>query len=196
MGFIMLKKNNKQEFKRIVEEFEKRDKQRESTIQNSREVIKLSKQIIYSLHRGNPRQAAPLVEKISKQVKKLPKLSSDEGISRVAFQEYVEALCFYEFVKSKNIPTAKSLGVSSEEYLSGLCDLTGELVRKAVNSVVRKRFKEAAGIRDIVDDIYGQFLLFDFRNGDLRKKFDSIKWNLKKLEDIMYDVNTKLKPNK
>jgi hypothetical protein len=29
---------------------------------------------------------------------------------------------------------------------------------------------------------------FDFRSGELRKKSDAIKWNLKKIEDILYDL--------
>jgi hypothetical protein len=32
---------------------------------------------------------------------------------------------------------------------------------------------------------------FDLRNGELRKKFDEIKWNLKKIEDIAYDIKMK-----
>ncbi|MBT7927970.1 hypothetical protein HN695_06565, partial [Candidatus Woesearchaeota archaeon] len=31
----------------------------------------------------------------------------------------------------------------------------------------------------------------DLRNGELRKKSDAIKWNLKKIEDILYDISMK-----
>ena len=44
-------------------------------------------------------------------------------------------------------------------------------------------------IKNFVEDVYGEFLKFDLRNGQLRKKSDSIKWNLKKLEEILYDLN-------
>ena len=36
------------------------------------------------------------------------------------------------------------------------------------------------GIKEFVSNIYTEFLKFDFRNSELRKKSDSIKWNLKK----------------
>ena len=54
-----------------------------------------------------------------------------------------------------------------------------------------RKFKEVEKIKDFVDDIYGEFLKFDLRNGNLRKKYDSVKWNLKKLEEVMYDIKKK-----
>ena len=40
-------------------------------------------------------------------------------------------------------------------------------------------------------EIYGEFLKLHLRNGELRKKSDAIKWNLKKLEEVMYDISMK-----
>ncbi|GAG22250.1 unnamed protein product, partial [marine sediment metagenome] len=52
-------------------------------------------------------------------------------------------------------------------------------------------FKEALKIKAFVDEIYGEFLKFDLRNSELRRKSDSIKWNLKKLEDVIFDITLK-----
>ncbi|MDP7506717.1 MAG: hypothetical protein QF362_04730, partial [Candidatus Woesearchaeota archaeon] len=82
----------------------------------------------------------------------------------------------------------KTLGVNSEDYLLGLCDLTGELGRRAVSLATKREFKEVELIKDTVEEIYGEFLKFNLRNSQLRRKSDSIKWNLKKLEEIMYDI--------
>ena len=94
-------------------------------------------------------------------------------------------------MKNRRIPTKSDLDVSAEDYLSGICDLTGELVRKAIYDVIHKNFNEAEKIKELVHDIYGEFLKLHLRNGELRKKSDSIKWNLKKLEEVMYDVAMK-----
>lgn len=184
---------NKSEFRKIRNEMHNLDVIREDIIQTSREVINLSKQIIYAAQRNEIKNASPLIKKINDKIKKLRKINIDidANINAVAFQEYVEAIAFYEFVKSKKIPTRASLGVSAEDYLSGLCDLTGELVRKAVYDVIHKKFDEAARIKELVHDIYGEFLKLHLRNGELRKKSDSIKWNLKKLEEVMYDISIK-----
>ena len=181
---------NKNEFRKIREEMHNLDLKREQVIQLSREIINISKQIIYAAQRNDLETAASAIKNITSKVSKLKKIniSSDTSISSVAFQEYVEAISFYEFVKNKKVPARASLGVSAEDYLSGICDLTGELVRKAIYDVIHKKFEEAERIKELVHDIYGEFLNLHLRNGELRKKSDSIKWNLKKLEEVMYDI--------
>ena len=169
------------------------DLKREEVIQISREIITISKQVIYAAQRNDLEESSSAIKKIKDKINKLKKIDicTDTNINSVAFQEYVEATAFYEFVKNKKIPTKKSLGVSAEDYLSGLCDLTGELVRKAIYDVIHKKFDEAERIKNLVNDIYGEFLKLHLRNGELRKKADSIKWNLKKLEEVMYDISMK-----
>ena len=184
---------NKNEFNTIRKEMHNLDIKREDVIHLSRDIINISKQIIYAVQRNEIKEAEKSIKLIKEKIKKLKKVSitTDTNINSVAFQEYVEAICFYEFVKSKKIPTRASLEVSAEDYLMGLCDLTGELVRKAVYDVIHKKFDEAARIKELVHDIYGEFLKLHLRNGELRKKSDSIKWNLKKLEEVMYDISMK-----
>ena len=184
---------NKNEFNKIRQEMHEIDLKREGVIQASREIITISKQIIYAAQRNDLKEAEDSIKKIKGKVKKLKKINinADTNINSVAFQEYVEAIAFYEFVKNKKIPTKKELGVSADDFLSGLCDLTGELVRKAIYDVIHKKFDEAEKIKNLVHEIYGEFLKLHLRNGDLRKKSDSIKWNLKKLEEVMYDISMK-----
>lgn len=178
---------NKQEFKNIVKELEAYEKNRESLIQLSRAIIQLSKQIIYSVHRNDLKNASKLIKEIKAKVRKLPKENFDAGIINVAKYEYVEAICFYEFVKNNRIPTKKVLGIDVDSYLLGLADLTGELVREAVNESIKKNFRFVIKIKDLLDEIYGEFLKFDLRNSELRQKYDSIKWNLKKVEDLVHE---------
>lgn len=180
---------NKKEFNNMRENLRSFEEKREKTIQLSREIITLSKQIIYSVHRNDIKEAGELIKNINKKVEGLDKGKNyDEGFSQIAFQEYVEAVCYFEFVKNEKIPSAKELKVNIESYLMGLCDLTGELGRKAVDCAINKKFKDVEKIRELVDEIYGEFLKFDLRNGELRKKSDSIKWNLKKLEDLVLSI--------
>lgn len=178
---------NRPEFKDIEKELVEYEKKRELSIQQSRLVIQLSKQIIYRVHRNDLVNANKLIKNIKLKVKKLLKENYAAGIINVAKYEYVEAICFYEFAKNNWIPTKKSLGIDVDSYLLGLADLTGELARKAVNESIKKNSKEVIKIRNLVDEIYGEFLKFDLRNGELRQKYDSIKWNLKKIEDLVLE---------
>ncbi len=189
----MFKMLNKKEFAKIRRSMEKSEKLRESIIGLSREIIGISKRIIYSIHRGNLQEASKYVKEINNKKAILDKINKpvDANINKAAYQEYAEALCYYGFVKNKKIPTKASLKIDTEDYLLGLCDLTGEVGRKAVNDIIKKKFKEALLVKKLVEEIYGEFLKFNLRNSELRKKSDSIKWNLKKLEDIVFDARVK-----
>ena len=186
---------DKGEFAKIRKEMEKSDEKREAVIQLSRQIISISKRIIYSLHRDELKEASGYLRKINEKKSALDKMDADldTNINKVAYQEYVEALAFYHFIKNKNIPSRSSLKVATEVYLMGLCDLTGELVRKAVNEVIKNNNKNAVQIKNLVEEIYGEFLKFNLRNSELRKKSDAIKWNLQKLGDLVLELKLREK---
>ena len=95
---------NKKEFGKIRKEIEAFDAKRESIIQTSREVINLSKRIIYAVHRNDLKSASIYVKDIEKKKKSLDAhIWIDANISQTALQEYVEALCYYHFVKDNKI---------------------------------------------------------------------------------------------
>ncbi len=165
---------------------------RENLIASAREVIQLSKLIIHAVQRGDIGKAQELAVDIKKQVKDLPDQSYDTDMRDVALQEYVEALTLLSFVEIGRVSTRAELGVDTNSYLLGLCDLTGELVRLAINKVINKDYDSALKIKSVVEDIYGEFLKFDLRNGLLRKKSDSLKWNLKKLEELALSISTRV----
>lgn len=186
---------NKTDFNAMRKSLSDFDKQRESMIRMSRDVLRLSKQSIYSVHRSNMGQAHKLLSDAKKLIEKLKKaIKKDNALEQLslysgALQEYAEAFTFLGFVRNKKIPTSRQAGVDYENYLLGLCDLTGELARRAVILATAKDKKELNMIRDVIDEIHGEFIKFNFRNSELRRKYDSIKWNLKKVEDLVYDLS-------
>ena len=186
----LLQNSMKELFNELRKDLEKKDKNREELIVKSRPIIKDSKQAIYAIHKGALREAEKLIKAAKKELDSLKKKSEEQhvGAYGAALQEYVEAETYYGYVKSKKLVSNKELGVDSENYLLGICDLTGELGRRAVFSVVNEDFSEVKEIKKFVSQIYEEFLKFEFRNSELRKKSDSIKWNLKKIEEILYDL--------
>lgn len=184
---------DKSEFDSVRKKLEQSDKYREEAIQKSREIIRLSKQIIYSLHRGDITAAKDLMKKIKmdKSILLQKHFDSDTDMPNVAMQEYVEAASYFDFVIKGVIPDRKELNVTVEAYLGGLADLTGELVRKAIDDLINNKIEDAVKIKDLVDEIYGGFLKLDLRNGELRKKSDSIKWSLNKLQEVIFEAKLK-----
>lgn len=181
---------SKQKFEQMRKELEEFDSSRENLIKISRDVLKNSKAAIYSLHRNDEKEAKKQLDAAASAIKKIKEFIKNNsdlenvGAYSEALEEYVEASCYHTFLTKNKLLYPEELGVDTETYLAGLCDLVGELVRKAINSAIKKDAKKALEIRDFATLIYEELLLFDFRNGSLRKKFDSIKYGIEKLEDL------------
>jgi len=186
---------DRKDFSRMKKELNEFEEQREKLIKQSRDLLKDAKQAIYMTHRGELAKAEKVLkgfEKLNSEMQKIVKCNPKLdflGAYSVAIQEYVEARAFLGFVRDRKIPACSKLKVQVEDYLLGLCDLTGELGRRAVHSAVKKDYAEVNRIQEAVEQIYGLFLEFNLRNGELRKKSDAIKWNLKKIEEIVYDIS-------
>ncbi len=189
---------NKKAFEEMRKYMEGFDKLREQLIGDSRVILKSSKAAIYAAHRGDMKDADALlaeakanIKKIDSLLKKDPHLEASTGAYSDALEEYSEAACYVHYLKTKEIPTAKQLGVDVDVYLSALSDVVGELVRKAINSSIKGDYKTAIEIKDFVTDLYQELMLFDWRNTPVRKKFDSIKYGLEKLEDLALKIKLK-----
>lgn len=182
------------EFSQLRREITDYDASRDTIIKESRDITKSSKSAIYSLHRGETLAAKQQLAAAEKLIAKLLKeVEKDEhlrgGSFSASLEEYAEAKAFLRFLEDGTLITKKELKfVNAEEYLLGLCDFTGELVRYAVLRATARDKGAVQRVRDMIDAIHGQLLQFDLRNGELRKKYDSIKYNLQKAENTLYDL--------
>jgi len=189
---------DKKTFSRMRAELDEYEKSREIVIKKSREVLKISKAAIYSLHRKDVKEAENQLKTAKSAISQLKKtIATDPHLATVgsyseALEEYVEASCYAGFLKGK-LPSPTELGVDADVYLPGLCDLVGELVRKAINSSIEGDFDAAMKIKDFVTNIYQELMLFDFPNTPVRRKFDSIKYGLEKLQDLTLELKLKKK---
>jgi translin len=183
---------NRKDFLGMKKELDKTNEISEALYRDSRDLVGLTKKIIFALHRGDKNEAGrlmPAMEKIKKRMQATVKGNNNlrhNASYAIAMQEYVEAAGYYSFIKSGRIPAKAQFGVSTEEYLSGLCDLTGELVRKAVDLAIKGNSGEVERIREFLKEFYGLLLEVN-PYGELRKKADQARWNLNKLEDVVYD---------
>ena len=181
-------------FAKIQQELQQYDTERENLIKKSRDVLKLSKQIIYAIHRDEMKEAAQLITEIEKEKKALDKIAQHshkmetEGSYKIAIQEYVEALLYFSFVKEGKLIELK---VSPEHFVLGLADLPGELNRRAVFLAGKGEVDKVGKIRDEIDMIYGELLKFDFRDNEIRRKVDAVKYELSKLEDLVLHLKLK-----
>jgi predicted translin family RNA/ssDNA-binding protein len=189
------------DFDRIRGEMKKYDEQREKIIKSSRDVQKSSKQAIFGLHRkDNKGASAKLSFALEAATALLPLIENEPtlryGSYANALEEYAEAKIFEHYLATgKLLPSSSPLlevggaPLKNEEYLGGVLDFTGELNRFAVQRATARDEDQVRRCRDLVESIMDQYLKFDFRNGGIRKKYDALKYTLKNMENMLYELS-------
>ncbi|XP_070536107.1 translin-like [Ptychodera flava] len=82
-----------------------------------------------------------------------------------------------------------------EDYLMGQLNLASELSRLAVNSVTAGDYGRPSRIAAFVAELDSGFRLLNLKNDSLRKRFDALKYDMKKVEEVVYDLSIRgLKP--
>jgi len=187
---------DKKFFAKLKKEYGSYDIGRRIIIKHSNDILKFAKQAIFATHRENLDQAgADLVEaeKLFKYLQtkiKAEQALQYEGAYLAAMEEYVEAKFFLQFIKTGKISAIKGFNIDVDSYMGGLCDFTGELVRRAIFLATRRRYKEVEACEKAIEEVLGELIQFNLL-GPLRPKYDQAKNNLRKIEEIMYDLEIK-----
>ncbi|KAI9759354.1 MAG: hypothetical protein M4579_002412 [Chaenotheca gracillima] len=88
-----------------------------------------------------------------------------------------------------NLKDRDAFHLTIEEYLYSLISLVDELARLAVNSVTLGDYSRPLQISQFVKDLHAGFQVLNLKNGDLRRRGDGIKYSIKKIEDVVYDLS-------
>jgi predicted translin family RNA/ssDNA-binding protein len=183
---------NKNFLKRLKKEYQIHESERRQIISRSNQILHDSKRVIFALHRGELKKSETSLKAIEGQIKELEKKFgynriSEEGSYRAGVEEFVEAKTFFLALSGKKIEAFKGIKMSHGTYLGGICDLTGELIRRAVNQAAAGNIKEVESVKSIINDIMSELVEFDM-TGYLRTKYDQAKGNLRKIEHIDYEI--------
>ncbi|KAJ2553614.1 Translin-1 [Coemansia sp. RSA 1933] len=81
--------------------------------------------------------------------------------------------------------------ITLEEYLHSVISMFSELSRLAVNSVIAGDIKRPQEISTFASELYSGFQLLNLKNDALRRRFDSIKYDIKKIEEVQYDLRVR-----
>jgi len=174
------------------------DSKREELIKRTRDVQKLSKQAIYSMHRGDlPKAEGQLAEATDKgraiaadYLVEFPALRS--GSYSNAMEEYAEARLYQIWLESREIagPShARFNGlVHTMEYLGGVADFTGEAGRFAVQAASRR---DVEGVHSALaaDQACLRAWMQLSLPGKLAKKEGALKQNTTKVQGLLYDLS-------
>ncbi|KAF2239298.1 translin [Viridothelium virens] len=88
-----------------------------------------------------------------------------------------------------NLKDRDSFHLTIEEYLHALISLIDELARLARNSVTLGDYRRPLQISRFVKDLHAGFQILNLKNDILRRRSDGIKYRVKEIEDVVYDLS-------
>ncbi|RXM98611.1 Translin [Acipenser ruthenus] len=83
----------------------------------------------------------------------------------------------------------KGFHLDIEDYLSGVLTMASELSRLAVNSVTAGDYSRPLRISNFINELDSGFRLLNLKNDPLRKRYDGLKYDVKKIEEVVYDLS-------
>ena len=180
---------------KLRQDYHKQEKERKEIIERSNKILHASKRVIFSLHREEIEKAEQNLADIEKDLQELEesfgfKRLVEEGSFKAAAEEYTEAKMFSLVLAGEKLGRVREVKLSLDSYIGGMCDLTGELVRRATNKAASGKTEEVKKIKEMISAIMEELIQFDL-TGYLRNKFDQAKTGLKKIEQIDYEINLK-----
>ncbi|CAN4126150.1 unnamed protein product [Withania somnifera] len=111
-------------------------------------------------------------------------------VSLLAFMHWLETgtLVLHNEVEEKLGLTPTEFGLDVDDYLIGICFMSNELPRYVVNQVTAGDYDCPRKVLKFLTDLHAAFRMLNLRNDFLRKKFDGMKYDLRKVEEVFYDV--------
>lgn len=71
----------------------------------------------------------------------------------------------------------------------GILQMASELSRFATNSVTMGDYDRPLNISHFMANLNSGFRLLNLKNDGLRKRFDALKYDVKKIEEVVYDIS-------
>ncbi|KAI0250821.1 translin [Lactifluus subvellereus] len=79
--------------------------------------------------------------------------------------------------------------LTPEDYLHGVITVINELSRLVVNAVTLGDFEAPLRISAFAKEVFTGFSALNLKNDLLRRRFDGLKYDIKKIEEVVYDVS-------
>ncbi|KAJ6362575.1 hypothetical protein OIU78_002888 [Salix suchowensis] len=111
-------------------------------------------------------------------------------VSLLTFMHWLETgnLLMHSEAEEKLGLNSLEFGLDIEDYLIGVCFMSNEMPRYVVNQVTNGDYDCPRKVLKFLTDLHAAFRMLNLRNDFLRKKFDGMKYDLRRVEEVYYDV--------
>lgn len=189
------------------EELDKRNDTREQLVKLSRDVTIHSKRVIFSLLRKGISKENLVADAKTKifDIKLIFNQINQKLICQDIYryhraitpgiQEFIEAVSLLHYVETKTVITYEIVitayfdlenyqnFVTHLDYMLGVGDLTGELMRMGINSIGSGDYETVNQLCTIMQEIYSNFSIYSKHFRELEKKANVMKNSLTKIEN-------------
>jgi translin len=165
-------------------ELTQKNQVRDSTLNRSRELIRLCSLGIRAIHRHEWEEAAELLvsARSAASVMRADLVAyadlDEAGYTQDALKELVEAHVLYAFVRNLDLPGPVELGVPSAAYLNGLAEAASELRRFVLDLIRLGETGQGEPYLALMDEVYSHLITIDFPDaltGGLRRTTDMLR---------------------
>ena len=152
-----------------------------------------SKKAIAVLRHARFDEAGAILCAVEKELKRIVKDAGKDarveslGMYREGVEEFLEAIFFASVLKGEALNVPRGVVVLDEDVISATCDMTGELVRRAVTLADKTQQREIEKYHVAVEEIAGTLTSIGL-SGKLRSKYDDVERNVRRIEGILYDI--------
>ncbi len=172
-----------------------RARERRTLQEYAGQILSAAKRSIFATQRNDSKVATSelktcieFIKKAKAVVRKFPSLES-EGMWRSALEEYAEASLYASVMTNKGIGAVREIADDDAgTYVGALSDLTGELTRSCVLLATERDLAGVKRLSGLIRDVVAFLLEMDLTGSD-RQKFDQAKQNLRKVEEIAFDLS-------
>ncbi|KAI1613271.1 Translin [Exophiala viscosa] len=149
-------------------------------------------------------QQAATVKELAQSASKFP-FYKWNNIWQRDIQAFISSMQIADWLKSGHLLTLEEVGqrldvpvnlksedafhVTVEDYLLALTTTIEELARLAPNAVTLGDYSRPLQISKFIKDVHAGFQLLNLKNDNLRRRSDGIKYSVKKVEDVVYDLS-------
>ena len=82
------------------------------------------------------------------------------------------------------------LMVTDEEYLGGVISfINTDLSRYVTGRAIERDYQSVGLAKKLVTELFEVLSEFDFRNGPIRRKFDGVKYCVRRVENVIYEMS-------